>query len=147
MAFAINWFYWQRKHCMYRISFLKRVSGLCSFEIKWLVFLILHLQQRRGDLTLLDLLKMLRGISSGMKYLSNMKYVHRDLAARNILVDKNLVCKVSDFGLSRTLENDPHAIYTTQVINWQGHSLIKLPRLSFFYHLKRRDPIHSKATR
>ncbi|XP_033894824.1 ephrin type-B receptor 3-like isoform X3 [Acipenser ruthenus] len=60
-----------------------------------------------GQFTVIQLVGMLRGIAAGMKYLSDANYVHRDLAARNILVNSNLVCKVSDFGLSRFLEDDP----------------------------------------
>ena len=43
-----------------------------------------------------------------------LKVVHRDLAARNVLVGENRVCKISDFGLARSLQED---IYTrrTQV--------------------------------
>lgn len=62
-----------------------------------------------------QLVGMLRGISAGMKYLSDMSYVHRDLAGRNILVNCNMECKVSDFGLSRVLEDDPEGTYTTSV--------------------------------
>uniref|UniRef100_A0A671XVI9 receptor protein-tyrosine kinase n=1 Tax=Sparus aurata TaxID=8175 RepID=A0A671XVI9_SPAAU len=58
------------------------------------------LRQNDGQFTVIQLVGMMRGISAGMKYLSEMNYVHRDLAARNILVNSNLVCKVSDFGLS-----------------------------------------------
>ncbi|XP_044144609.1 ephrin type-B receptor 3 [Bufo gargarizans] len=63
------------------------------------------LRMNDGQFTVIQLVGILRGIASGMKYLSEMNYVHRDLAARNILVNSNLVCKVSDFGLSRFLEN------------------------------------------
>ncbi|MEQ2292375.1 Ephrin type-A receptor 5 [Ameca splendens] len=73
------------------------------------------LKKHDGQFTVIQLVGMLRGIASGMKYLSDMSYVHRDLAARNILVNSNLVCKVSDFGLSRVLEDDPEAAYTTRV--------------------------------
>ncbi|XP_041120607.1 ephrin type-A receptor 3-like [Polyodon spathula] len=72
------------------------------------------LKKHDGQFTMIQLVGMLRGIASGMKYLSDMNYVHRDLAARNILVNSNLVCKVSDFGLSRVLEDDPEAAYTTR---------------------------------
>lgn len=73
------------------------------------------LQKNDGQFTVIQLVGMLRGIAAGMKYLSDMGYVHRDLAARNILINSNLVCKVSDFGLSRVLEDDPEAAYTTRV--------------------------------
>ncbi|XP_066578335.1 ephrin type-B receptor 4b isoform X2 [Amia ocellicauda] len=67
-----------------------------------------------GQFTPIQLVGMLRGIASGMRYLSDMGFVHRDLAARNILVNSNLVCKVSDFGLSRSLqESSADPTYTS----------------------------------
>ncbi|XP_033281458.1 ephrin type-A receptor 5 isoform X11 [Orcinus orca] len=72
------------------------------------------LKKNDGQFTVIQLVGMLRGIAAGMKYLSDMGYVHRDHAARNILINSNLVCKVSDFGLSRVLEDDPEAAYTTR---------------------------------
>ena len=39
------------------------------------------------------------------------------MAARNVLVGENMLCKVTDFGLSRELaeEDEAQAEYTTQV--------------------------------
>uniref|UniRef100_A0A7N8WQS4 receptor protein-tyrosine kinase n=1 Tax=Mastacembelus armatus TaxID=205130 RepID=A0A7N8WQS4_9TELE len=72
-----------------------------------------YLRDHDGEFSSFQLVGMLRGIAAGMKYLSDMSYVHRDLAARNILVNTSLECKVSDFGLSRVLEDDPEGTYTT----------------------------------
>ncbi|XP_067658531.1 ephrin type-B receptor 1-B-like isoform X1 [Haliotis asinina] len=73
------------------------------------------LRNNDGKFTVIQLVGMMRGIASGMKYLSEMGYVHRDLAARNILVNENLVCKVADFGLSREVEADTtDGAYTTK---------------------------------
>lgn len=75
-------------------------------------------QQNDGQFTVIQLVGMLRGIAAGMKYLSEMNYVHRDLAARNILVNSNLVCKVSDFGLSRYLQDDTSdPTYTSSLVS------------------------------
>ncbi|PNI99935.1 EPHA1 isoform 4 [Pan troglodytes] len=71
------------------------------------------LREREDQLVPGQLVAMLQGIASGMNYLSNHNYVHRDLAARNILVTQNLCCKVSDFGLTRLLD-DFDGTYETQ---------------------------------
>ncbi|KAM4873011.1 ephrin type-A receptor 8 isoform 1-T1 [Thomomys bottae] len=71
------------------------------------------LRNHDGQFTIVQLVGMLRGVGAGMRYLADLGYIHRDLAARNVLVDGRLVCKVSDFGLSRALEDDPDAAYTT----------------------------------
>lgn len=75
-----------------------------------------------------DLLSFAWMIADGMNYLASMKIVHRDLAARNVLVGDKKVCKISDFGLARGLEED---IYTRKT---QARLPIKwMPPESLFY--------------
>uniref|UniRef100_A0A3P9ID35 receptor protein-tyrosine kinase n=1 Tax=Oryzias latipes TaxID=8090 RepID=A0A3P9ID35_ORYLA len=92
------------------------------------------LRRHDGQFTIIQLVGLLRGIAAGMTYLSDLGYIHRDLAARNILVNSNLVCKVSDFGLSRVLEDDPDAAYTTSggkiPIRWTAPEAIAYRKFS-----------------
>lgn len=56
-----------------------------------------------STLNLCDLVDIAAQVASGMAYLESEKLIHRDLAARNILVGKNKVVKVADFGLARVI--------------------------------------------
>jgi serine/threonine protein kinase len=47
-------------------------------------------------------LQMAEAVASGMAHLIAHRFIHRDLAARNCLVSSGMVCKVADFGLSRS---------------------------------------------
>ncbi|KAM7436017.1 hypothetical protein ABFA07_014162 [Porites harrisoni] len=52
-------------------------------------------------------------ISRGMEYLASKKCIHRDLAARNVLVGKDYVMKIADFGLARDIYKSDLYVKTT----------------------------------
>jgi len=46
-------------------------------------------------------LELARGIAEGMKYLSSCRILHRDLKLGNVVLDKNNVPKITDFGTAK----------------------------------------------
>ena len=78
---------------------------MCSPEM-YINFRKRDLQFIEGELVTLDIsdqLDIARQIAAGMVYLSEKNYVHRDLATRNCLITENLIVKISDFGLARSV--------------------------------------------
>ncbi|XP_031619905.1 platelet-derived growth factor receptor alpha-like isoform X2 [Contarinia nasturtii] len=58
---------------------------------------------RLDSITTCDLLYWSFQVAQGMHYLISRNILHRDLAARNILLCKNNIVKICDFGLARDL--------------------------------------------
>eukprot|EP00729_Bicosta_minor_P003416 gene3416-31686_t len=79
----------------------------------------------------LELTKYGHQVALAMKFLEDNLLLHRDLAARNILLTKDSVCKLSDFGLSRNIAGHiragrrleqpklcPNLVYATMLQCW-----------------------------
>jgi serine/threonine protein kinase len=75
------------------------------------------LQSHAGG-RLVEQLYVLYQVALGMQNLHARHIVHRDLAARNVLVGLDLVCKVSDYGLSRevTDNRDYYRLKTDRIV-------------------------------
>lgn len=56
-----------------------------------------------NGLSNIEILRLAHGIAMGMNHLTKVKCVHRDLACRNVLLGKNFIPMVSDFGLARDI--------------------------------------------
>ncbi|XP_046708701.1 tyrosine-protein kinase JAK1-like isoform X2 [Silurus meridionalis] len=52
-------------------------------------------------------------ICQGMDYLASQNYIHRDLAARNVLVESEMLVKIGDFGLTKSIK-DNEEYYTVR---------------------------------
>ena len=60
--------------------------------------------RQQTDISLRKLVKFSIDAGSGMDYLAGKNIIHRDLAARNCLIGTMDVLKISDFGMSRMVE-------------------------------------------
>ncbi|XP_060062166.1 ephrin type-A receptor 10 [Erinaceus europaeus] len=97
------------------------------------------LRRHEGQLVAGQLMGLLPGLASAMKYLSEIGYVHRGLAARRVLVSSDLICKISGFG--RGPRDRAEAVYTT--MSGRSPALWAAPEMLQFGHFSSASDVWS----
>ncbi|KAK2421213.1 cysteine-rich receptor protein kinase [Trifolium repens] len=80
--------------------------------------------QRTKFLSWLERYNIIRGIAHGILYLhehSRLKVIHRDLKPSNILLDEDMIPKISDFGLARIVELNQDKGSTNRIVGTLGY--------------------------
>jgi serine/threonine protein kinase len=59
--------------------------------------------------------EIIKGISEGIRYLHENNIIHLDLKPANIMLDDNMIPKITDFGLSRCFDENQSRHITKNV--------------------------------
>ncbi|VAH55035.1 unnamed protein product [Triticum turgidum subsp. durum] len=65
--------------------------------------------------------KIIKGICVGLQYLHENRIIHMDLKPANILLDDNMIPKITDFGLSRCFDENQSRDITKTIIGTMGY--------------------------
>ena len=74
----------------------------------------------------------LKGIINGLLYLHSRNIMHRDITPDNIMIDKNYVVKITDFGISKMCNLDEFSKGT--IVGKNGYASPEIYK-AFFYNL------------
>lgn len=123
----------------FRHPHIIKLIGICSIgpPTVWIIMELVALGELRGYLhrekICIDLSVQIifaHQIASALTYLHERQYLHRDVAARNCLVANPHCVKLSDFGLSRRL-NECEDVYTgTIILHFLSNILIIIKKIN-----------------
>ncbi|PQQ02160.1 cysteine-rich receptor-like protein kinase 15 isoform X1 [Prunus yedoensis var. nudiflora] len=80
--------------------------------------------ERRAELNWKIYYSIIEGIARGLLYLhedSRLKIIHRDLKPSNVLLDHEMVAKISDFGMARIFCENQNTANTKKVVGTYGY--------------------------
>ena len=118
-------------------QYIIKFIGICSEEMSPLKIILefaelgsLHkyLIAHKNQINIKKLVNYCYQIALAMEYLASMWIVHRDLAARNVLLVSEDVCKVTDFGLSRPVNENKYYTLSREAflpMRWYPPDIIK----------------------
>lgn len=116
--------------CTYKHENIVNLIEVCRSKhdingkaISYLVFDFCHhdlaglIQESKDIFNSIEIIKcILKQLLEGLHLLHSRKVIHRDMKSSNILITKDGVLKIADFGLARTFEYRPDRKYTNRVV-------------------------------